>query len=104
MQKRFLNLICDPDLTKVSRCVEHALTARHLRTRYIPGWDAKLLWLSASYLPASLVDAVCAHLAPSQACPGSLLNPAFQQDCSSTRTLFVHTLVLPGAWHKIGTQ
>lgn len=67
MQKRFLNLIRDPDLTKVSRCVEHALTARHPRTRYIPGWDAKLLWLSASYLPASLVDAVLTWLLPNPA-------------------------------------
>ncbi|KAB0397263.1 hypothetical protein E2I00_005316, partial [Balaenoptera physalus] len=57
-QQRIMNLICDPDLTKVSRCLEHALTARHPRTRYSPGWDAKLLWLPASYLPASLVDAV----------------------------------------------
>ncbi|EHB06567.1 11-cis retinol dehydrogenase [Heterocephalus glaber] len=67
VQRRLMNLICDPDLTKVSRCVEHALTARHPRNRYSPGWDAKLLWLPASYLPASLVDSVLAWLLPKPA-------------------------------------
>lgn len=64
VQRRIMSLICDPDLTKVSRCLEHALTARHPRTRYSPGWDAKLLWLPASYLPASLVDAVLTWVLP----------------------------------------
>nr|XP_045009323.1 retinol dehydrogenase 5 isoform X2 [Jaculus jaculus] len=54
-------------LTKVIRCLEHALTARHPRTRYSPGWDAKLLWLPASYLPASLVDAVLTWVLPKPA-------------------------------------
>ncbi|KAL0611769.1 Retinol dehydrogenase 5 [Plecturocebus cupreus] len=67
VQERIMNLICDPDLTKVSRCLEHALTARHPRTRYSPGWDAKLLWLPASYLPASLVDAVLTWVLPKPA-------------------------------------
>ncbi|KAM4882861.1 retinol dehydrogenase 5 [Thomomys bottae] len=67
MQRRIMSLICDPDLTKVSRCVEHALTARHPRTRYSPGWDAKLLWLPASYLPASLVDAMLTWVFPKPA-------------------------------------
>ncbi|KAF6119713.1 hypothetical protein HJG60_010152 [Phyllostomus discolor] len=67
VQQRVMNLICDPDLTKVSRCLEHALTARHPRTRYSPGWDAKLLWLPASYLPASLVDAVLTRVLPKPA-------------------------------------
>uniref|UniRef100_A0ABI7ZDI3 Retinol dehydrogenase 5 n=1 Tax=Felis catus TaxID=9685 RepID=A0ABI7ZDI3_FELCA len=67
MQRRIMSLICDPDLTKVSRCLEHALTARHPRTRYSPGWDAKLLWLPASYLPASLVDAVLTWVIPKPA-------------------------------------
>ncbi|KAM5289210.1 retinol dehydrogenase 5 [Ctenodactylus gundi] len=67
VQRRIMNLICDPDLAKVSRCVEHALTARHPRTRYSPGWDAKLLWLPASYLPASLVDAVLTWVLPKPA-------------------------------------
>lgn len=67
VQQRVMNLLCDPDLTKVSRCLEHALTARHPRTRYSPGWDAKLLWLPASYLPASLVDAVFTWVLPKPA-------------------------------------
>lgn len=64
VQRRIMNLICDPDLTKVTSCLEHALTARHPRTRYSPGWDAKLLWLPASYLPARVVDAVLAWVLP----------------------------------------
>ena len=64
VQRRIMNLICDPDLAKVTSCLEHALTARHPRTRYSPGWDAKLLWLPASYLPASLVDAVLTWVLP----------------------------------------
>ncbi|XP_057557840.1 retinol dehydrogenase 5 [Hippopotamus amphibius kiboko] len=67
VQQRIMNLICDWDLSKVSRCLEHALTARHPRTRYSPGWDAKLLWLPASYLPASLVDAVLTWALPKPA-------------------------------------
>ena len=67
VQQRIMNMICDPDLAKVSRCLEHALTARHPRTRYSPGWDAKLLWLPASYLPARLVDAVLAWVLPKPA-------------------------------------
>ncbi|XP_023590351.1 retinol dehydrogenase 5 [Trichechus manatus latirostris] len=67
VQQCIMNLLCDPDLTKVSRCLEHALTARHPRTRYSPGWDAKLLWLPASYLPASLVDAVLTWVLPKPA-------------------------------------
>ncbi|KAL1775139.1 11-cis retinol dehydrogenase [Sigmodon hispidus] len=67
VQRRIMNLICDPDLTKVTSCLEHALTARHPRTRYSPGWDAKLLWLPASYLPARLVDAVLTWVLPKPA-------------------------------------
>ncbi|XP_028642529.1 retinol dehydrogenase 5 isoform X1 [Grammomys surdaster] len=64
VQRRIMNLICDPDLTKVTSSLEHALTARHPRTRYSPGWDAKLLWLPASYLPARVVDAVLTWVLP----------------------------------------
>ncbi|XP_004601978.2 retinol dehydrogenase 5 [Sorex araneus] len=67
VQQHIMSLICDPDLTKVTRCLEHALTARHPRTRYSPGWDARLLWLPASYLPASLVDAVLGWVLPKPA-------------------------------------
>ncbi|XP_054446964.1 retinol dehydrogenase 5 [Pteronotus mesoamericanus] len=67
VQQRVLNLLSDPDLTKVIKCLEHALTARHPRSRYSPGWDAKLFWLPASYLPAGLVDAVLTWFLPKPA-------------------------------------
>lgn len=67
VQKYVMNLFCDSDLTKVTKCMEHALTSRHPRTRYSPGWDAKLLWLPASYLPASLADAVLSWALPKPA-------------------------------------
>ncbi|XP_027710805.1 11-cis retinol dehydrogenase isoform X2 [Vombatus ursinus] len=67
VQRFIMNLICDGDLGKVSSCLEHALTARYPRTRYSAGWDAKLLWLPASYLPASLVDAILTCVLPKPA-------------------------------------
>ena len=62
-----MGVICDADLSKVTRCMEHALRARHPRTRYSAGWDAKLLWLPASYLPACLVDMALAAILPKPA-------------------------------------
>ncbi|XP_020726566.2 retinol dehydrogenase 16-like [Odocoileus virginianus] len=44
------------NLSLVTNCMEHALTACHPRTRYSPGWDAKFLYLPMSYLPSVLVD------------------------------------------------
>ncbi|XP_008049323.1 retinol dehydrogenase 16 isoform X1 [Carlito syrichta] len=49
---------CTEDLSLVTNCMEHALTAHHPRTRYSAGWDAKLLYLPMSYLPSLLVDAM----------------------------------------------
>uniref|UniRef100_A0A3P9B8U4 Retinol dehydrogenase 5 (11-cis/9-cis) n=1 Tax=Maylandia zebra TaxID=106582 RepID=A0A3P9B8U4_9CICH len=37
-----MNAVCDSDLTKVTNCMEHALSAAYPRTRYSAGWDAKL--------------------------------------------------------------
>ncbi|NP_001088084.1 retinol dehydrogenase 7, gene 2 L homeolog precursor [Xenopus laevis] len=48
--------LCKGDLSLVTDCLEHALTAIHPRTRYSAGWDAKLLFLPLSYFPTSLVD------------------------------------------------
>uniref|UniRef100_A0A8D0CR55 Retinol dehydrogenase 5 (11-cis/9-cis) n=1 Tax=Sander lucioperca TaxID=283035 RepID=A0A8D0CR55_SANLU len=56
VQRLIMNGICDTDLTKVTSCMEHALTAAHPRTRYSPGWDAKLLWIPLSYMPSCVVD------------------------------------------------
>lgn len=49
-------LLSDGDLMKVVICMEHAISAVHPRTRYSPGWDAKLLWLPLSYMPTCLTD------------------------------------------------
>ncbi|XP_054859276.1 retinol dehydrogenase 5 [Eublepharis macularius] len=67
VQNFIMNLVCDPDLSKVTNCMEHALQAKHPRTRYSAGWDAKLLWLPASYLPAFIVDVVLAAILPKPA-------------------------------------
>ncbi|XP_003790590.1 retinol dehydrogenase 16-like isoform X2 [Otolemur garnettii] len=49
---------CSLNLSEVTDCMEHALTACHPRTRYSAGWDVKLLYLPLSYMPTFLVDAV----------------------------------------------
>ncbi|XP_070787014.1 retinol dehydrogenase 7-like [Enoplosus armatus] len=48
--------ISDGDLMKVVSCMEHAVSAVRPRTRYSPGWDAKLFWLPLSYMPRWVVD------------------------------------------------
>ncbi|XP_034959772.1 retinol dehydrogenase 5 isoform X1 [Zootoca vivipara] len=67
VQKFIMNIICDPDLSKVTNCMEHALQAKYPRTRYSAGWDAKFLWLPISYLPAFMVDIVLATILPKPA-------------------------------------
>ncbi|XP_053410726.1 retinol dehydrogenase 16-like [Nycticebus coucang] len=49
---------CNLNLSEVTGCMEHALTACHPRTRYSAGWDAKLFYLPLSYMPTFLVDAM----------------------------------------------
>uniref|UniRef100_A0A3Q3LUU9 Uncharacterized protein n=1 Tax=Mastacembelus armatus TaxID=205130 RepID=A0A3Q3LUU9_9TELE len=56
VQRLIMNAVCDSDLTKVTNCTEHALTAAHPRTRYSAGWDAKLIWIPLSYMPSCVVD------------------------------------------------
>ena len=46
----------DADLMKVVSCMEHAVSAVRPRTRYSPGWDAKLFWLPLSYMPTCVSD------------------------------------------------
>ncbi|XP_039649336.1 retinol dehydrogenase 16-like isoform X1 [Perca fluviatilis] len=46
----------DGDLMKVVSCMEHAVSAVRPRTRYSPGWDAKLFWLPLSYMPSCFTD------------------------------------------------
>ncbi|XP_063282372.1 retinol dehydrogenase 5 isoform X2 [Pelobates fuscus] len=64
VQRIIMNFICDPDISKVPKCIEHALQASYPRTRYSPGWDAKLVWIPASYMPSFIVDAVLAFVLP----------------------------------------
>ncbi|NXH62580.1 RDH16 dehydrogenase, partial [Rhabdornis inornatus] len=52
------------DLSLVTNCMEHALTSLHPRSRYSPGWDAKLLYLPLSYLPSALSDALFTSFCP----------------------------------------
>ncbi|KAJ8786765.1 hypothetical protein J1605_023423 [Eschrichtius robustus] len=47
---------CSQDLSLVTDCMEHALTAGHPHPQYSPGWDAKLFYLPMSYMPTFLVD------------------------------------------------
>ncbi|CAI9168041.1 unnamed protein product [Rangifer tarandus platyrhynchus] len=54
--KDFLKVPWAGNLSLVTDCMEHALTACHPRSRYSAGWDAKLLYLPMSYLPSFLVD------------------------------------------------
>ncbi|XP_026218189.1 retinol dehydrogenase 7-like isoform X2 [Anabas testudineus] len=48
--------LSDGDLMKVVNCMEHAVSAVRPRTRYSPGWDAKLFWLPLSYMPTCVSD------------------------------------------------
>ncbi|XP_068575797.1 retinol dehydrogenase 7-like [Cebidichthys violaceus] len=48
--------ISDGDLMKVVNCMAHAISAVRPRTRYSPGWDAKLFWLPLSYMPTCVSD------------------------------------------------
>ncbi|XP_067371686.1 retinol dehydrogenase 1 [Channa argus] len=63
-QDFFMKFLCSPDLSKVTKCMEHALTACFPRTRYSAGWDAKLLWIPLSYLPSSVSDFLIDMLLP----------------------------------------
>ncbi|XP_004557740.1 retinol dehydrogenase 7 [Maylandia zebra] len=60
-----MGLLCSPDISKVTRCMEHALTARFPRTRYAAGWDAKLFWIPLSYLPSFIADFIVNLILPS---------------------------------------
>ena len=57
------------NLSLVTDCMEHALTACHPPTRYSPGWDAKFIYLPMSYLPSFLVDLMvyCYYPQPAKA-------------------------------------
>jgi len=47
-----------PHLYKVVDSIVHALTSRFPKSRYVVGWDANLLWVWVSRLPAGVGDAI----------------------------------------------
>ncbi|XP_075566933.1 retinol dehydrogenase 7 [Pelecanus crispus] len=71
--------LCDTDISKVIKCMEHALIAKYPRTRYRAGWDAKFFWLFLSYAPSCLSDMLLCMMFPAPAAsgrsvPGVLIN------------------------------
>ncbi|XP_053227973.1 retinol dehydrogenase 7-like [Podarcis raffonei] len=68
-RKSFQELIdgCSNKFHLVTDCIEHALTSCSPRTRYSPGWDAKLFYLPVSYLPTTIADYVLTHSGPKPA-------------------------------------
>ncbi|XP_048050576.1 retinol dehydrogenase 1 [Megalobrama amblycephala] len=60
-----MKILASSDLSKVTSCMQHALSARSPRTRYAAGWDAKFLWIPLSYLPTCIADFFMNLLLPS---------------------------------------
>ncbi|XP_064371572.1 retinol dehydrogenase 7-like [Dromaius novaehollandiae] len=78
-QRLSVRRLCDSDLSKVMKCMEHALIAKYPRTRYGAGWDAKFFWLFLSYAPTCLSDMLLCIIFPTPAAsgrsvPGILIN------------------------------
>lgn len=63
-QEFSMGILCSPDISKVTRCMVHALTATFPRTRYGAGWDAKFFWIPLSYMPTWVSDYVVSVLLP----------------------------------------
>ncbi|XP_072542473.1 retinol dehydrogenase 1 [Salminus brasiliensis] len=59
-----MNQLCSEDISKVTSCMQHALSAKYPRTRYGAGWDAKLFWIPLSYLPTFVADFIVTALLP----------------------------------------
>ncbi|XP_030051091.1 17-beta-hydroxysteroid dehydrogenase type 6 isoform X1 [Microcaecilia unicolor] len=71
-EKRSKNIIhalsrASSDLSLVTDCMAHALTAVHPHTRYSVGWTAKLFYIPISYLPTELADFLLTRSAPKPA-------------------------------------
>nr|DBA32871.1 TPA: hypothetical protein GDO54_000625 [Pyxicephalus adspersus] len=66
MEKTFSSM-CNTDLTPVTDCIEHALTAVHPKTRYTAGWDAKIFFIPLSYVPTVISDYLLTRTAPTPA-------------------------------------
>ncbi|XP_066440602.1 retinol dehydrogenase 16-like [Eleutherodactylus coqui] len=65
--ERTFNFFSNKDLTAVTDCMEHALTAMYPKTRYAAGWDAKLFFIPLSYVPTALADYLLTWSAPTPA-------------------------------------
>ncbi|XP_040532687.1 dehydrogenase/reductase SDR family member 9 isoform X1 [Gallus gallus] len=70
-QRSSVKRLCNSDISKVIKCMEHALLAKYPRTRYAAGWDAKFFWLFLSYAPSYLSDTLFYMLFPAPAASGS---------------------------------
>ncbi|XP_030366397.1 retinol dehydrogenase 16-like [Strigops habroptila] len=64
---RSMKDVCNPNLSLVTGCMEHALTSRYPRTRYAVGWDAKLFYIPISYMPSAISDRIFAQYQPEPA-------------------------------------
>ncbi|KFQ69479.1 Retinol dehydrogenase 7, partial [Phaethon lepturus] len=78
-QRSSVKRLCGTDISKVIKCMEHALIAKYPRTRYGAGWDAKFFWLFLSYAPSCLSDMLLYMMFPAPAAsgrsvPGVLIN------------------------------
>lgn len=51
-----LQFFCSPKVEKVVNALEHAVTGRFPRARYVVGTDAKLFWLPLQWLPEWISD------------------------------------------------
>lgn len=74
-----------PHLYKVVDAIVHALTSQYPKSRYVVGWDANLLWIWVSRLPAGVGDALLNLLgekAEPNACTG-----ASSQRCETSKKL-----------------
>ncbi|KAM6258715.1 LOW QUALITY PROTEIN: dehydrogenase/reductase SDR family member 9 [Spheniscus humboldti] len=78
-QRPSLKRLCASDMSKVIKCMEHALIAKYPRTRYGAGWDAKFFWLFLSCAPSCLYGMLLCMTFPAPAAsgrsvPGVLIN------------------------------
>lgn len=64
LQAFSMGMLCSSDISKVTSCMQHALSARNPRTRYSAGWDAKLFWIPLSYVPTRVADFIMGLLLP----------------------------------------
>ncbi|XP_074926236.1 dehydrogenase/reductase SDR family member 9 isoform X2 [Chelonoidis abingdonii] len=57
-KEKLVQVLQNTNLSLVVQCMEHALTSINPHSRYTAGWDAKLLWIPLSSMPAAIQDFV----------------------------------------------